>query len=76
MKNVGVKWLVELYEHLCANPNHTLNGCIASNILQSIDAGKPVVGSAATQQAQESDGIEDDYKSGESDTDSSKDDGM
>ena len=76
MKSIGVKWLIELYEHLCANPIHAVNGFVTSSILQSIDAGKPVLTNAATQQAEESDDTEDDYESGESDMDSSEDEMM
>ena len=39
---------------------------------QLIDTGKPVLTSAAIQQAEETDDTEDDCESGESDTDSSE----
>lgn len=44
MKSIGVKWLIELHQHLCDNPQHAVNGFIAAGISQSIEAGKPVIG--------------------------------
>ena len=76
MKSIGVKWLIKLYEHLCANPIHAVNGFITSDILQSIDAGKPVLTNETVQQVDESDDTEDDCESGEGDTDSSEDEIM
>ena len=43
MKSVGVSWLIELYDHLCNNPLHVVNGFLSAGIPQSIDAGKPVL---------------------------------
>ena len=41
MKSIGVKWLIELHQYLCDNPQHAVNGFIASGISQSIE---PVIG--------------------------------
>ena len=42
MKNVGVGWLIQLYEYLQHDPHHVVNGFLVAGISQSIDAGKPV----------------------------------
>ena len=74
MKSIGVKWLVRLYEHFCDNPQHAVNGFLAANILQSIQAGKPVLSSVAQQIDGGDDTEDDDYSSRESDDESSEDD--
>ena len=39
MKNIGVSWLIWMHEHLSETPCNIVNGFLAANILQSVDAG-------------------------------------
>ena len=41
MKSIGVQWLVRLFEYLSATPSIIVNGYLAADISQSINAGKP-----------------------------------
>ena len=68
MKCIAVKWLMELYEHFCANPMHAVNRIITSSIVQTFHAGKPVLTSTAIQQTEERSDTEDHNGSEESDT--------
>ena len=34
MKPLGARWLVEMYDHLCANPSFTVSGFSAAGILK------------------------------------------
>ena len=72
MKSIGVRWLIQLYEHLCDHPHHSANGFLAAGILQSLDAGKLVSRNttADKQNADEEISSEDDYTSSEDDTES------
>ena len=73
MKSIEAKWLIEQYKHLCVNSVHRVVGFIMSNILRSVDTGKPVLINVAICQAEDSDDTEDDSESGESDTDITED---
>ena len=43
MKCIGAQWLVRLFEYLSDSPSIIVNGFLAANIAQSIDAGKPIL---------------------------------
>ena len=43
MKNVGVSWLIRLYDHINNNPLNVVNGFLAAHIQQSIVTGKPTI---------------------------------
>lgn len=64
---------VRVYEHLCVNSVHPLDGVITSNNLQSVDTGKPVVINVTIHQAEDSVDTESDSESRESNTGSSED---
>ena len=49
MKCVGGQWLVKLFNYLSENPSVINNGFQAAHILQSIDAGKPVLGDVSSE---------------------------
>ena len=75
MKSIGVKWLIELHQYLCDNPQHAVNGFIAAGISPSLEAGKPVIGHGvddATEvdmdESDENDDTEDDESSGDSES--------
>ena len=78
MKSIGVKWLIELHQYLCNNPQHAVNGFIAAGISQSIEAGKPVichsVGDATEVDIDESDENDDTEDDDESSGDSESSD--
>ena len=54
MKNVGVPWLIHLYEHLSDNPLNIVNGFLAAQIPQSIDASIPVIPATSNNSDEES----------------------
>ena len=43
MKCIGAQWLVRLFEYLSDSPSIIVNGFLAANIAQSIDAGKSIL---------------------------------
>lgn len=65
MKSVGANWLIQLYQYFHDNPSHAVKGFLAADILQSIDAGKPVI----TAVAQTEDEPESEYETEDCETD-------
>lgn len=67
MKSTGVSWLIHLYEHICNNPQHIVNGFTAAGIPQSIDAGEPIELNTKSEDDTDSDSITSDEYDSDSD---------
>lgn len=82
MKNVGVSWLIRLYDHINNNPLNIVNGFLAAHIQQSIDAGKPTIAKHSTpltdtdSSDQETDSDDEEIDSNDDDDDTESEDDL
>ena len=61
MKCVGAQWMVRLFEYISQNPSLIVNGFLAANIAQSIDAGTPVLDDAPPHECRSECSTDDEY---------------